>query len=251
MPTPTRLAIIFIALLAALPLQAGVVEHDFLTLGDGLLTYDDVNQREWLDLIYTLGMELSAVQTQMESGGLLEGFEFATLADVEPFALSAEINWSEATSNVINPNLLPNFQEPPSPGNPGTLSLEAENLLDLLGTIFTIRETIMDVVTGTQFTVTDSSTFGQIAQPPLDQEPIFDGTNVSVYVGESLIQFANGTSNLSQNILITTEPNALFPQAIGTNGPFWLYRTAVPEPTSIALLTLGALAVLSTRNRYR
>ncbi len=47
MPTPTRLVIIFITLLATFPLHAAVIEHDFLTPGDGLLTYDDVNQREW------------------------------------------------------------------------------------------------------------------------------------------------------------------------------------------------------------
>jgi hypothetical protein len=31
-------------------LLAGVFSRDWKTPGDGLLTYDDVNQREWLDL---------------------------------------------------------------------------------------------------------------------------------------------------------------------------------------------------------
>ncbi len=102
----------------------------------------------------------------------------------------------------------------------------------------------MDATTGTKFTIKDRSSYGQIAQSTTNGEPLFEGTRVSISYGETLIQFINGTSNLTQNGSISTVLNAP-----NTNGPFWLYRTAVPEPTSIALLTLGVIAGLSTRNR--
>ena len=38
------------SLLAANLCSAAVFERDWKTPGDGLLTYDDVNRREWLDL---------------------------------------------------------------------------------------------------------------------------------------------------------------------------------------------------------
>ena len=43
-------------LLLLLPtsLNAAVIERDWQTPGDGLLTFDTVNQREWLDLSETL-----------------------------------------------------------------------------------------------------------------------------------------------------------------------------------------------------
>ncbi len=125
----------------------------------------------------------------------------------------------------------------------------AKEFVNLLGRIITIEETFNVVSTGTHYTITDSSAFGHFAQNPVGEEPIFDGTNVFVYAGETLIQFVNGTSSLTHNGRITTEPNALFPQATGDTGPFWLYRTAVPEPTSLALLALGVIALISTRNR--
>jgi hypothetical protein len=52
-----RLRIIWLALVVLLWARvsgAAVIQHDWKTPGDGLLTYDDVNQREWLDLSQTL-----------------------------------------------------------------------------------------------------------------------------------------------------------------------------------------------------
>ena len=45
-----KLAAALALVLAAVQSQAAVFERDWLAPGDGLLTYDDVNKREWLDL---------------------------------------------------------------------------------------------------------------------------------------------------------------------------------------------------------
>lgn len=59
-----RLAIVCFAFLLVLigfsltslsPASAAVMEVDWKTPGDGLLTYDTVNKRKWLDLSQTLG----------------------------------------------------------------------------------------------------------------------------------------------------------------------------------------------------
>lgn len=50
----TRLIMACLELLWAAPLFAAVIERDWQTPGDGLLTYDNVSQPEWLDLSQTL-----------------------------------------------------------------------------------------------------------------------------------------------------------------------------------------------------
>lgn len=49
-----RFALVIVLFAGLLPsLCGGIVEHDFHVPGDGLLTYDDVHKREWLDLTET------------------------------------------------------------------------------------------------------------------------------------------------------------------------------------------------------
>ena len=82
-----------LVLLATLPLHAGVVEHDFLALGDGLLTYDDVNQREWLDLTETIDWSLDSLLESLSANGPLEDFTLATKEDAAGLAASAGVEW--------------------------------------------------------------------------------------------------------------------------------------------------------------
>jgi hypothetical protein len=68
-----------------------------MTPGDGLLTYDDVNRREWLDLsVSRLDQfpipQLENALAEIGPGGMFEGFTFAERADVIPLAQSAGIN---------------------------------------------------------------------------------------------------------------------------------------------------------------
>lgn len=81
--------------------QAGVFEHDWKVPGDGLLTYDDVNQREWLDVTESLLLNFdvspfnnaySNIVAETMPGGVFEGFHVAGSADVIALGQSAGID---------------------------------------------------------------------------------------------------------------------------------------------------------------
>ena len=230
----TPVAALLLAFLPTLPLHAAVVEHDFLASGDGLLTYDDVNRREWLDLTFTPGVNLATISNLMAHDGILADFEFATLVDVRQLANSAGIEWQVSDERAISP--------------------EVVELTKLLGVVLLFE--IVENRFANHTTVSSfSMSYGQVAtQSSLEgsSNNLFDDTNVFLAFFDSpasdIISIAN-----SENfeIITTTLPFDGLPTATGDTGPFWLYRTAVPEPTSIALLTLGAIALLSTRNRCR
>ena len=96
--------------------EAAVFERDWLAPGDGLLTFDDVNHREWLDLTYLLEEypfrdpsilrdpenRLEAILPELNVGGSLEGFQIASSGDVVALALSAgvDVNVSSAVNEV-------------------------------------------------------------------------------------------------------------------------------------------------------
>jgi hypothetical protein len=80
---------------------AAVFERDWKTPGDGLLTYDDVHQREWLDLPETqlfkfrgdtLEERYQTVLKETMSGGTLVGFIPATRNDIAALAESSGID---------------------------------------------------------------------------------------------------------------------------------------------------------------
>lgn len=74
-------------------LHGAVHERDFLTAGDGLLTYDDENNREWLDLTETLDLAFTEVDEHISTGGYLNGFTLATVEDLKGLADSAGVSW--------------------------------------------------------------------------------------------------------------------------------------------------------------
>jgi hypothetical protein len=104
------ITLLALAILSCAGLCRGAVfQHDWKTPGDGLLTYDDVNQREWLDLSQTLltsqfpdvGQygKYSYVLGQTVTGGIFEGFTIAKGADV--IALSTSAGITSSTMNYL------------------------------------------------------------------------------------------------------------------------------------------------------
>jgi hypothetical protein len=83
------------------PLPAAVISRDWKTPGDGLLTYDDVNQREWLDLTEsriasfpgtTFQQRIENAVAELQPGGKFESFKQAKTLDLRAFSSSAGID---------------------------------------------------------------------------------------------------------------------------------------------------------------
>ena len=81
--------------------SAAVFERDWLSPGNGLLTFDDVNQREWLDLSESLLEQFSgdtleknypSVVAETRVGDIFEGFSVAKGEDAEALAISGGID---------------------------------------------------------------------------------------------------------------------------------------------------------------
>lgn len=79
----------------------GVISRDWKSPGDGLLTYDDVSHREWLDLAQsrlssfpgdTGAARYQSVLASLQPGGTLHGFTAANSSDLRALAQSAGID---------------------------------------------------------------------------------------------------------------------------------------------------------------
>jgi hypothetical protein len=193
------------------PLQAAVFERDWKTTGDGLLTYDDVNQREWLDLSQSRLSQfpeprLENAIAQIAPGGLFDGFTWAKRDDVRAFAESVGIDTS--TSNITT-NLAPTTRV-------GLLlgpTLEVPGLLRAVG--------LMDEV-----------------QTRYSSLPPYDG-------GAFIVNFNPNTGGGYAGISLVLSDDLLRPT---TNG-LLLYRP-VPEPAGF-MLVLVAIGSLVTQIRWR
>jgi hypothetical protein len=116
-----RYCMLFVVVVAV-PANAAVFERDWKTPGDGLLTYDDVNRREWLDLSQSVLFQfpspfLEPALAELASGGRFEGFHLANGDDAIALAESAGIDTAGLTQNNAVPmntliDLL-GFAEPP------------------------------------------------------------------------------------------------------------------------------------------
>lgn len=208
-------------------LDAAVFERDLNAPGDGLLTYDEVNRREWLDLPETGGVQLADVITQMAPGARLEGFAFAALEDVSELAASAGVGW-------MQPWTIPGNDEP-----------NVDELVDLLGWVIQM--------TGGLLPDTHVS-FGLIAKGFVDSNPLFDDTNFYVFSMYDGVPLMPGTVNspiyhnqTPRGGVFIDAPASfeLFPDlpplGEGEIGPFWLYRNSIPEPSTMVFDLTGSL----------
>lgn len=81
-------SVLLVAFCFASPVSAAVVSRDLFEPGDGLLTCDDVNQREWLDFSVTKGMSIGDLSEAISAGGPLLGFEGANREQILELAAS-------------------------------------------------------------------------------------------------------------------------------------------------------------------
>lgn len=100
---------LLLATALALPATAGVVSRDLFEPGDGLLTYDEVNQREWLDFEATRQMTLLEVLNSFYYLSRDQGFRFAESQDIADLARSTSIqavDWRAPDETLAGSRLL-------------------------------------------------------------------------------------------------------------------------------------------------
>jgi hypothetical protein len=209
--TPLCVAV-FCTFLCASFCSAAVFQHDWKTPGDGLLTYDNVNQREWLDLTQTVLADQFAFTTigqetkfqyvliQTAPGGVYEGFSAAKSADVVAFAQSSGINTSTQSF--------------------ATNSAPTLNLCDLLG-----------------YTITHNDRSRTTDGLLNEFDPNLGGRSSAIF----------NTVFSSQSGLFIGAGQFQFPSPPGV----MLYRAAIPEPRAIALMMLCSIEVVCRRGGWR
>lgn len=201
-----------------LDLSAAVVERDWKVPGDGLLTYDDMNRREWLDLSLTvlsdqipgadLLEKLDYVTDQLAPGGLFEDFTFAKSADVLALATSAGIDISTQSSAINSAPTLA-LGELLSFTAQGRGSKAAIGLLD---------ETI--------------------AEPSLF---------IPIPLGAEFFNDIDSGPNGLAGLRIATNWRQFYPKS--PPGAM-LYREIIPEPTSFLFAFLGWMGLLNCRRLF-
>lgn len=67
--------------------QAGLIEQDFATAGDGLLILDTISNRQWVDVSHTTNMSVNQFFNSSIYAG--KGFHLGTTADITSFFIDA------------------------------------------------------------------------------------------------------------------------------------------------------------------
>ena len=190
------------------PAGAAVFQRDWKAPGDGLLTYDDVDQREWLDLSQTLLSDqfpggppvfpgprerrYQYVAGQTGPGGLFEGFTVAKSQDVLALAQSARIDPTTQSFSVNS-----------------TATVALSELLSL--------------------TIPPNNR-GRLTLGLLDKIRPDDATRLS-FVLSTIFSSQSGMSIDGSHTEFPTRPPGVM-----------LFRTVVPEPGTLLLALVGVLA---------
>jgi len=229
-------------------LKGAVHERDFLTAGDGLLTYDDVNNREWLDLTETLDLAFTEVEEHLSTGGYLNGFTLATVEDLEGLADSAGVSW---------------VSTPVFPGVEGAFAWELINLVGGFPRSNSQESQCCFVSNGVDYSdvhiidILDALGFRQSAGH-VSEFGIENTSEFSIIVSVfSFGEYGAKPVNLPVNspphrdyrsggitlIDVTSAENS------SVVGPYWLYRHAIPEPSCLTLLSCCMVSLLCVRRR--
>lgn len=223
---PAHAILLLLALVC--PAGAGVVSRDLFEPGDGLLTYDDVNHREWLDFSVTRGVPAVDLSHVLGESGSLDGFRLATLTDV--WDLFAPGSGARLGSSYLNPN--------------ARYTTGWIELLGLVGEVEMFDESNMPAtrnryaggLTGIAYDSQRLSNLGVLFlelpgfQGPLGSRPTSYGMSLQLVPVYPLTPAITHVS-----------------EAFEAN--YWLYRDAapVPEPAGLCLGVVACLAALRLR----
>lgn len=212
----TRTLYLLACLLITGQVKAGVASRDLFEPGDGLLTYDNVNQREWLDFNYSASLGRENLFAEVVSDGAVVGFKFATRRDVEQLAVSAGASWIGTPYQQLLEN-----------------SDNSVRLMELLDWTFQLKNDVVGLrtFTGGQVAVGDS----------VEDSLQFESSAILlVLYGE---EAPDGNNHyLFPPVGVFSEIELTSPLPLDLTGYYWLYRDAAPAPEpAAAYLLLAAL----------
>lgn len=215
-PRALRVWVVGTALIATLCFStathshAAVIERDWLAPGDGLLTYDDVNKREWLDLNVShlvdfdggnIEEKFQAVLAETLPGGRFEGFVIAKSEEALSLAASAGI---DVSTNDFDTN-----------------KHEVLHLIDLLG-------------------LANVSSNGRVIS-----HAVIDGFSIHPAVRDALNidYYPRATLEASHAEVWIGPSDGVTSQRAGVA----LYRSTIPEPATRFLVTVVCLLAASRK----
>ncbi|MEQ8850061.1 hypothetical protein [Botrimarina sp.] len=265
--------------------DAGLVSRDLFEPGDGLLTYDPVSGKEWLDFSVSSALLAETDWARLELPPELSEFRVAALGDVEALMVSAQIE-------LFEPWNIPNRQGDPADrliqmlGATGQYSRWGMAGFTLSGGFVADEETgeIAKRVEDAVAVVIASFRFGGLLggldlrfkvvgnggyyRLPTALYPFVDGPleifstpdpSVDVVLGGQIVPIyadLDGDGVIDDDEIAATfidyaDPYEYDPYLISFQGfpAYWLYRDAapVPEPAGAALVVAACLGALRLR----
>ncbi len=231
--------LLFALLLIASPVGAAVFSRDLYESGDGLLTYDDVNQREWLDFSVTAGLSFDELALLISPVGPLAGFQLATKGDTYDLFKTNDVMIQPGVANDWAGLL----------GNASTSSTEVHENTVLVTSVGGRTSQGMDgddeaysvsFTSQIQFPTEYRDYFETVSRPYVFS--YYPQECVDAH-GPCLVQVAIAQDfGGPRGVLANIGP----PPELST---YWLYRDAahVPEPAGLCLAAAACLAALRLR----
>ena len=206
--------------------NAAVVERDWLTPGDGLLTYDTISGREWLDVPVSyleqfavgpptfrdttrLNNAADLALLELQPGGMFEGFTLANRQDVEALVASAGVDLTNSDTQLATGNQMFELLQLMDTDHP-TLPTSPSNVRASFGGVGLINELNPFYL-----------------KAPTGAFKYFASIRKIVFLSEG---------GVSANLYFSGHDELNEPEFVG----LMLYRTAVPEPGSMILLLISA-----------
>ena len=96
-------------LLASINASAAIISVDWKSTGDKLITRDTTSGLDWLDLTETNNMTYDFVSSQLDKGGVFEGFRYATNPEVITLWANFHVNLSSgaiSANAIVDHNVL-------------------------------------------------------------------------------------------------------------------------------------------------
>jgi len=205
----TKIISITSALALSVSVNAAIISVDWQSAGDNLITRDTETGLNWLDLTVTNGMSFNTVNGQLGSGGLYEGFRYATGQEVVDLYAKFGV-----TLTAYSPNFIA------GPVDPGIVMAS-----DFLGTIVSEYST--------------DFTYGG--------KGMYDyGANLTVAYAMGAWYFSGTSVFPSSNVYFDVNyENSLFKtDAEIQTGSFLVQQSAVPVPAAVWLFGSGLIGLL-------